>query len=80
MQKEDRTRMFRFGAAYFPADLPDAYKWQPQSVDAAFKGIQVRLSAALRDTVPWSNAAVSAPSGTFKACAAFKGIQARMQC
>ena len=72
--------MFRFGATYFPADLPDAYKWQPQSADAAFKGIQVRLSAALPATTPWYGAAVSALWGTFVVCAAFKGIQTRMQC
>lgn len=41
MQKEDREKMFRFGASYFPVEVGDAYKWQPASAEANFKGIQV---------------------------------------
>ena len=42
MQRDDKEKMYRFGTDYFPADMPETYKWQPKSTEADFKGLQVR--------------------------------------
>jgi hypothetical protein len=41
VQAAQREKVFRFGKEYFPAELPDTYKWQPNSSEAGFKGLQV---------------------------------------
>ena len=52
VQADDKQQMYRFGEELFPA-LPDnEYKFQPGSLDEAFKGIQARTSHGCHITPP----------------------------
>lgn len=67
---EERTRVYRFGDEWVPARADADYKWQPESADCGFKGLQVLcfVDGAMDDAADGSDADVVAPRWAVQDC------------